>query len=124
VDTGKIGRKLLEKSDCRSLIVDEDTPFAGDLSSEDYAGIVGIDSILFEDVDRSFFEPGVNLENRRDYRAVSAKSDYIRRSLAPKQQGESIDQHRLASAGFPGEEVQSSTELNRNILYDSEVFKT
>src|SRR5581483_1475504 len=71
----------------------------------------------------TLFRSVFGLKNGRNYRSLGAKSDHLRRSFATKQQGQRVDEHRLARAGFACQEIQPSAKLNRNILDHGEVFK-
>ena len=92
--------------------------FGGDLTPDDHAALIGIESQLLQLRERSGREL---LEHTLDDAACRAGANLRRIGALAQQEGECIHQHGLAGPGFAGEDIEAWTERQGDIGNGGEV---
>ena len=110
VDPQQPRGELLQHPQRHGLVLDEDpiAPLAGDLAPDDELVAFRLDS-RFEEARP---QRGIALEDPRNRGSLGPFTNQVARRARAGEQGQRIDDQRLAGAGLPGEHVQAGTELD------------
>ena len=95
-------RELPQNSDRSRLIIDENPALAtrGDFPAKNNCFFFRINPVGRKDPFDDLTCPGIKFKHGGNNRAISTASDYITRCFIAKQQSQSVDEDRLACAGF------------------------
>ncbi len=122
MNQGELRRQLLQHGHSGRLVVHKDPALAGrkNLPAENDLRSLGIEAIFFENGLRG----GRGLENTGDNRLLRSMANHIRRRLPAHQQGQSIDQDRLACPCFSGEQVESWAKNSDGMIDNGVILST
>ena len=110
-----------QQSESDRSIVDEHSvaPRAVHLAPDYDFIVVAIDPSLGQDLDQGF---DVAVEDPRHFHDIGAGANEIDLCPCSRQQGQRVDDDRLAGAGLAGEDVESGGEIDVGVFEDGEVL--
>ena len=119
-------RNLFQHGHGCGLIIDEDPSLAArsNLASQNQRAILRVQTIGFKDLFDRTRRGSLALKHSRDHRPLGARADHLRQRLFPQQQSQRVNQNRLSRPSFPGQKVQTSRELDHDIVDHRVIFKS
>jgi hypothetical protein len=126
VDHRQVRCNLFQHRHRRRLIVDEDAPLAagGNLAPQNQRAVLRVQAVRLEDAFDRPRRRSLALKHRRDHRPLGTRANHVGGSLFPQQQSQGVDQNRLPRPGLAGQKIQTSRELDHDIVDHRVIFES
>ena len=94
---------------------------AGNVAANDQRPILGLEPILVDDCLQVGRERATQDEHAFDHRSLGPTANHVGAESISQQRADGVDQDRLASTGFAGDDVQPRPPLDVQVLDRGEV---